>query len=71
MIDLANEFYVYRCTIPNISDIELLGLVGTSIQTLRVNGEVYFGVTDPLVDNPGYTLVREPVVEPAQPSGTE
>lgn len=63
MIDLANEFYVYRSESSDLTDIELLGIVGTSIQTIRTPTDLYFGVIEPLATSSAYTLIREPIIE--------
>jgi hypothetical protein len=56
----SNEFYVYRVDSSSTTDMELLSLVGTSIQTLRVDDSLYFGVAEP-VSVAGVTLIREPI----------
>jgi hypothetical protein len=62
----SNEFYVYQVSDSSLSDSDLLVLVGTSIQTLRVGNSLYFGVSDP-VSVDGITLIREPIVTSEEP----
>lgn len=57
----SNDLYVYQATDFSLTDLELLTLVGTSIQTLRVGDALYFGTSEP-VSGSGYILIREPIV---------
>lgn len=57
-----NSLYVYQANNGSLSDSELLGLVTTSVITLRIGQSLYFGAPD-LMESTEFTLIREPLVE--------
>lgn len=62
-----SSLYVYQADNGSLTDLELLELIKTSVQTARSGGNLYFAC-DSLISGPGFSLVREPVaVEPEQP----
>lgn len=60
-----NSFYIYKTNNGTLSDSELLTFITTSVQTLRVNGELYFGCPS-FMEGTEYVLVREPIVVPEE-----
>jgi len=55
-------YYVYQANDGTLTDLELLGLVTTSVNTLRIGESLFFGAPTFMESNE-FTLVREPLVE--------
>ena len=56
-----NSFYIYKTNDGSLNDSQLLSFITTSVQTLRVNGELYFGCPS-FMEGPEYVLIREPII---------
>ena len=57
-----NSYYVYKANNGSLSDLELVSLVTTSISTLRMGDQLFFGAPQ-FMESSEFILVREPIME--------
>lgn len=62
-MNFANSLFVYKADDATLTDLQLLALTGTSVQTQRTRTELYFATYDE-ISGSGFNKVRDPIPEP-------